>query len=402
MRKRTRGEPPALVTGNDVWVFQTTSMSQPTTTLSSYTYTGSCDYEEMNDFVTPNFRKRIAAGELIISPMSYSQYRRTVGSGHSCKYVTNPGNIKTWTRDGTANWTQVVCDLGRAPVYTKPVTSTLSDANLALEALSRVDPTAYSLMEDVLEIKSNLHSLISPLSGINDIVKKFPRQPGRGTTSAWLKYRFEILPLYGTVSSLIGACTKPWKRLEAGVRLRASSTSSDNQHVTGNFWDSPHNNLFTVHHSKSVYRRCVVFYKLRTPSAGLAQTLGTRCKDLPVGVWNTVSLSFMVDRFFDVSTYLKAVANMADPNVSVEGSCIVDRSNEIISKQLFQQHYDSTYTVASGPVVDEYKNVNRYSAPSPLALLNPFVSLDFRPKELISTATKAADLAALVFQRLAK
>lgn len=60
-----------------------------------------------------------------------------------------------------------------------------------------------------------------------------------------------------------------------------------------------------------------ILYSVSNPLQGFRFKYGLRNKDIPVTIWAVVPYSFMIDRVFHISAALRAVTNLADPDVHI-------------------------------------------------------------------------------------
>lgn len=377
-----------------------------TEVIDSVSYDDKSDYTVMTDVVTPNFRRRIKAGELILNPMS--KVRTIVeipdGSSRACTSVdpSKGGNLcykSTQFYGGPCNLSKYYLDLGKGPELPSLEPMVDSDAQLLLAAVSRVDPTAFHTMEDVLQLRQFSQSILHPIEGMKKVVWKLKshRQSTRnlGVAEAWAKYRFEFLPLLGTAEALIRTALGHTVSLKKDIRLRSTAITAGNDRKCGVYYNDTGQYGWNVDLTQVIRKRAVVFYKLRTDHAGLSQTLGTRFKDLPTGMWNIVPYSFIIDRVINISQFLTAVSNLCDPTIMLEGACITTKDYVRSSIQLSTDISPArTYTFETKPVTvitDSHTRTieNPYTAASPL-------SLDLRPLDLVKNMSRATDLLALI------
>jgi len=414
-RARSKGIPPQSLRRTSNLSYKIVGQAAVSTDSVHY-YPGPCsNYVTMVDETHPGFFKAIKNGDLILGPLSLRKLTRTVPDGFSASYLSKPAEIEYWSRTGTANWTAAMLAIS-SPVYDPPAFLGLkSDDQLYIDALAAVDPTDFHMMEDVLQMTQFFESLTKPFREMLGVVRrvrsggkflvlghKDARQILNTATNAWLTYRFELIPMYNTIIGLIKGQSRPWKKLKKGVRLRASASSRAYETIIGSYWNPSQHEQFSVKHLERREKRAIVFYQLNMERAGIAQTYGTRLKDLPVGMWNVVRLSFMLDRVINITGYISAVVNACDANIRYEGSCLVDRSWKDLEIRLLKHYYDTTYVVSTQPVREITETVNRSIGPNSVAALIDPRKLDFRLKDLANSATKVADLVSLLYQSMSK
>lgn len=413
MRTRSKGTPPS--TESRSYTGRYVVYNSNGTLFSDNTYSGNVtdakdsDLKTMYDDPHPGFFTRISKGELVISPMvsswkrvscppGYSESGTQVGVAPYYRY----GNV---TGSGTRNYSYGYVSSLSLPAL--PVLNVLSDGQLALNAWSNVDAPKTEHIEDLLTWRQTLKSLrTGPLTYMKEVSDNV-RERGitLGTAGAWLTYRNTILPTFGLVQDGFASLYTQGKKLNKDVRLRASAKSSDRYGVSNQVnrgYLSYPGLIYDVYREKSVEKRVVLYYKLKAPRSGFKEDWGLRFKDLPVGFWNVVRLSYIIDRVYDISSYLQAMTNILDPNIVYEGGCVTT-----CTKSLERYHctrYDNgpgnwAGTISGAPYEVEEKTIVRTLANPPYSYLNPS-NIDFRPKGLVSDVTKTMDLVALVVQSL--
>lgn len=413
MRTRNKGTAPASETRN--YTGRYVVYNSNGTVYSDDTYSGNVTDAKDSDFTTmtddphPGFFTRISKGELVVSPMVSSWRRVSCPPGYSESGVQvgvapyyRYGNM---TGSGTRNFSYGFFSSLTLPAL--PSLSVLSDGQLALNAWSNVDAPKTRHIEDLLQWRDTLNSLRKgPLTYMREVVDDCKsRGITLGTTGAWLTYRNSILPTFGLVKDGLASLYTAGKKLNKDIRLRASAKSSDRYKVFSVVncgYASYPGKIYDVSREKSIEKRVVLYYKLKAPRSGFKEDWGLRFKDLPVGFWNVVRLSYMVDRVYDISSYLNAMTNILDPNIVYEGGCVTT-----CTKSLERYHctrYDNgpgnwAGTISGAPYEVESKDIVRTLVSPPYSYLNPS-NIDFRPKGLVSDVTKTMDLVSLVAQGL--
>jgi hypothetical protein len=373
--------------------------------VSYVSYDEKYDHTVMHDTVTPNFNKRIRAGELILNPMSKVRTIVEIPSGASSSIDRYDSSVNTCYAQthrhlGPANISFYHLDRGLGPEELPLLEPTVdSDEQLLTAAVSGVDPTSYSVMEDVLQLRQFMESILHPIRGMKRVTDQMrshnQRTRSLGAAGAWAKYRFEFLPLLGTAEALIRTALDPAKGLKKDVRLRSTATSGGNDHKAGSVQYS--NGMTWTHDLTEVVRkRAVVFYKLHSDHNGLSQSLGTRFKDLPTGMWNVVPYSFIIDRVINISQFLTAVTNLCDPSISFEGACITTKRYNRSLLQVTRRDFSTSYGMVfdGKPMISVVDSTQRVLY-DPYVALSP-LNLDFKPLDLVKNMTYATDLLALI------
>lgn len=371
--------------------------------------------ESMDDVVTFNYKELIARGAVINNPCLYA-----------CRTVTSTGTgYSNVVKDNGEGWnaygplTQRRLNVDNAKVtalWSANVPDLILNTSVSRAkqlAISNMDTTPYAFGEDAFEIRETLKFLRNPLSSLSNLGKTFSKhkkstlkgmrlksikEKAEAVASVWLQYQFAASPLVRSVQDGLEAYaykepTKP-ERLVA----RGFSKDADHQEVSGvsylaggvrHYWDLGHSKSEDVHAS--------ILYEVSNPRTDMNWRLGFRAKDLPSTLWQVVPLSFMIDRLLDVSSFIEGVINLADPNVKVLAASVREKTEYTTSKQLTNQTYSGwTSSDIQGEVFSETQFEYRR---------NPWIPSvsdtvpGFTPKNLVDTATKMADLTALVIAR---
>lgn len=368
------------------------------------TYLGSGEFTTMVDEVTPNFRKRMNSGELIINPM-VKTYVKRLASGGSSFSCTVPDH--TWTITSGGNTTAGFIErpgMG-GPSYPPPKPTVLSDEAMVREALAKIDPTQFAFMEDVLSLKQVVQTFTTFVQTASKIFQKMiDRAAITSISDAWLTYRFELFPLYNSlVDAINGYLKKANQRNEAKIRLRATAISIADDSLSGSFLNANGTVRYTVADSRTTSKRCVVYYRLQSPRAGFAQTYGLRFKDLPGGLWNVVTLSFMIDRIYDISSFIKSLMNSLDCNIVLEGACITEKTS-VLQQYTCTDHYESAsvHYIVGCPGVQIITLTTSRRRVNPSGIGYRVDLLPFDPNGLTSSLSRALDLLALIFSGLGR
>jgi hypothetical protein len=114
-------------------------------------------------------------------------------------------------------------------------------------------------------------------------------------------------------------------------------------------------------------------------------------------MWAVMPYSFVIDRFLNVSNFIRGAENLLDPNVEILGAWVTTKKERTVStgvRTIVESGYTST--IVPDDIVDKTFDYNR-------SVWNPSV-VDIIPplnlRGLVDTATKTADLCALIVQNL--
>lgn len=361
----------------------------------------------MSDVVTPNFRAKLRKGDIINNNcvLKVSDVQMASGSTHY-KQKGGSSNPTEYTLDGH------VCDYrmrARGVGYLGSGDDGASERRAKLKALANIDSTPYAFGEDIGELGSTFRLIRNPLTSISKLTRSLRRAVkkkrkrrkdlgqvvrndyyslSRDIAEVYLQYQFAFSPLVRSVHSAIEAYH--YKKPSFPTRLTARGFDSGTSEKSDSVKVS--NSLFTRSATSETQHHASILYEVRNPVRGLTWRLGLRAKDLPTTAWQLMPLSFMVDRLIDVQSFSKAIINLGDPKVKILAASITSKVSSSKSMLLTEEE-DSGWSRSGtvGPQILEEFTYNR-------SVWHPSVEdviPEFTPGELISSATKIADLVAL-------
>lgn len=310
-------------------------------------YLVSNNSEWMSDFVVENYKKLIASGAIINNPCSMYRYTMKSDNAGHVRYDLGSKGFNT-TGPTTAHYattlnfstTSATIDLDGA------------EARCKLVALAGIDSTPYAFGEDALELRETIRFVKNPVASLKRLSASFRnayydllRIRSSGThkgmklwqyfrkedigllpskvdaaliakahAQVWLSYRFALAPLVRSSLDAISAYaiktpSPPDRRTSDGVFSISDTDISPNVVYSGKHYYEKD--------SKSVDGHAYIMYQVDNPIYDWKYRLGLRAKDIPATIWQIVPYSFMVDRLLDVSSFAKAVTNLADPSVKI-------------------------------------------------------------------------------------
>lgn len=357
----------------------------------------------MEDVVTPNFRRRIQEGELILNPMSHNNFRVSCGGGSITWTEAPPGKHTEYIYATTGSMTRrVVHNNGHALASCFDEYLNARDVAVRtarLNALSNIDSTPYEFMEDLFELKSTFQALQGLCyaganiaaryeASVQYLVKK-GQEPGRAAANAWLGAKYGYVPIVRSIINLLDSLNNkrtPPRRRRAYGSASGSANKSLNTTVNG----------LTVHSIQEVQisARAGIFYQMRNPIYDTYWKYGLRLKDVPRTVWAIVPLSFVVDRFVDISSAINAFININDPNLEILGGYATVEEDWSRMYQLTNAVQAGWTASVSGDSVNESRKVKQRSLWTPtIADIVPPIHGDLDFAHMV-------DLIALVAQRL--
>jgi len=356
------------------------------------------DYQAMDDEPHKNYRSRIKAGELIIGNLYAITHSESCGGGSINASFSGGGSwhLQPNSLDKMSATRWAFQTYGKPDI---PSPSLHLDAeDIKLQCLANVDPGQFDFTEDFLSMRENLAMLRNPLEGFKDVVDFYrARRYFKSGASAWAYYRFAATPFLRSIHELYESFHTQNKHVKPFVRLRAQANGKDAATVSGNYTVGD----ITYAGSKewSIEIKAGLFYKVTKPRSGLAYKYSLRYKDLPAGFWAVVPYSFMIDRIFSVSNLSKAVMNITDPTVIVEGGYVTTKTTGTDKVRVVSRAPSGGWTfVVNGDTVQTYNKDVRRELWTPTLSSLPIPSVNF--KGLVSDATRIADLAALIIQRV--
>lgn len=334
---RYRQKPIQATTGvYEQWTVATNPPGPPVLNYRSGTQILTEGSDEMWDVTVPDYRKRVNAGEIIINPMVRKKYSFKCGGG-SVIQDEQSGSKRHLYTTGTGSLIRTGIDAGQVvypvlPSYDRDKIVAMAKAN----AIANIDKVPYPFLEDVLEIKETLNFIRHPLGEIADIsdaARKFRRRrfgeammsSADALSSAWLKYRFAISPLLRSISQGMdalkdGFVNAPPRQIARGKN--SVNYAASDRYVAGTY------NKYMVTRTLNYTARAGIIYDNTNPCDTWKEALGLRFKDLPLGMWNIISLSFMLDRVWNVSTMIKGLTNLSDPTIKILGGWITVTEEE--------------------------------------------------------------------------
>lgn len=288
------------------------------------------EYRVMNDVVVPQYLQRSARGEVFVNEMtSYRTVREepsgTPGSFHdTILYAPNtcllnftyPGGFNTYHAFGY-NENALVKHLDVPLDIQSAFESTATEARAGV-----ADPT-FAGATFVAEIGDALKLFTSPVRSLEQLFHralKDKRRKGnprvRNSTlfqflsDNWLYYRYGIMPIVYDLEDASDALTtlEGWSSPRFVSRGRQTLTGNNLETQVGSpsvAWNISRD----VETSREVTVRTGVLYELAEDN-----TFGVTLGDVPSALWEIVPFSFVVDWFWNVSDYIRAIS----PKVGVK------------------------------------------------------------------------------------
>lgn len=370
----------------------------------------------MSDIVTPNFKERIASGQIINNPMTKTVHTRSGGGG---TYIqTYLGEVVEVTGPGSLTQTYLTI-LGSAAIGS-PVDGNVVIARAKQLAIANIDKAPYQFLEDQLEFQKTLDFLKNPFSDAADLAENFQYKRRtnlrhgmsllNATSKAWLTYRYALRPIVISISNI-------WRSYEDGVIARATGLpelgSFSSTRRTARGYDTltrtyagnvsngtaTNGNTFYRELDTSFSCRAGIIYEVSNPISSFSEKHGLRLKDLPANLYNIMPYSWVLNRFIDIESAINGMMNLADPKVNIlTGWTVTDEHRRSLDRFIERHLTNYTFSVSADNLTENYdQKVRNPWAPS----FNDTLP-HFTPMRALKDAAFITDLASLVVKRLTK
>lgn len=293
--------------------------------------------EVMTDIVTPGFERLSREGSIIINPMT------TVRRAGLDQPFTGRQYLQTrsgYTPSGstylvTVDQTNVLpSPHGFEPVQTIAPLSEKVIAQASNEALAAARQRSAESLIDLFEIKQTMGMITKNVQNIADLIQmgrlrslKMKRVRGTkikirdhtGRTVAgraadasglWLEYHYGWVPLMLSIKGAIEALSEQVKPLRQTFRGSDSSSDELVTSVLQPFYSSLDPTKLLGQSERKITQNVVVRARagvITEYQATLLGRLGLELTDLPAAGYDLVKLSFLLDWFWDLNTFIKAI-----------------------------------------------------------------------------------------------
>lgn len=392
-------------------------------------------YKVIDDVVTDNYRARIARGEIIMNPVDMAK-EEISASGLGNWLRTRDSNGELYTYDGSVT-AYLIGLVGGTNTRKAPNASLSLDEHnrrrhaSRFQAISRIDPSPYAFMEDLLEIRETLKFIRNPFGALRKLSVRFrkdvnkarqartrrlplngydlsrfnrnklslPQRPDsiqKIAASTWLEYRFAVRPLVQSAFNLALALKAEHIRPPVRKIARGKSIRIDGSVGSAGSLGSSFKVLFFKQDSIYLGYSSGVIYEVPNPANVTRYHLGLRTSDIPLGLWAIMPYSFMVDRVVDISGMIRGLTNLTNPNVKVlSGWTTYTRysNREVTATGVIQSGWSS---VVTGDTTSH--TLGDFTRELWLPVLSD-TDPPFNLGGLVDDATKIADGFALIAQR---
>lgn len=390
-------------------------VNQDGATIYSVAQLQSSKVETMTDTVTPGFQERIANGEIINNPMTFTSSSECVSEESAVLTDTNIVDPSKVNHSASGNVTKQFLEYAYSPWIGNPL-DPLTEGNLAdvarQKCLAFVDRTPVALAEDLGEIRETIQFLKSPIQSLERLTKAFvdnknalkylkkahPLEFAQAMADLWKTYRFAVAPLMRSVVDVLElAANKPPnrpKRQRASGRSRKTDESVEPRvyRATPSWMSQVY-----VYHAlgyRELNFHATILYEVSNPLEDWKWKLGLRLKDLPTTGWELLPYSFMVDRLLDIRSFFAGAINVLDPNVTFLAGSTTKRDLSQYTYSLVHTEYAGLTREISKPDFVQYEDfVMTRSVWNP-SFFDAIPS--FTPRGLVKDLTSILDLLAIL------
>lgn len=264
------------------------------------------EFQTTTDVVTPGFRARIARGDIINNYFeSVTEKKSNTLSGAKVTRTSGSGSqIKTW------EWSQAYADTIAPADYWCDISQGMAEA--CTEAAARVARPDVDGMVELGEIRETLSlfnrdawKLRNKLEaeyrkathyGYSRHVSRFDFVAGE-----WLRLRYGVMPLVRSMWNILveGARVVAQRETARGYATMAGDDSGYAGKITGGFWVVEST---WQRHWNAAIRAGILYEYERWRSA-----IGIELDEIPSAAWELTRLSFVVDWFWNVGNYIRAI-----------------------------------------------------------------------------------------------
>lgn len=360
----------------------------------------------LDDTVTPCFKQLISKGVVINNPCKiYHWTSSSHGESHltfiwkadTAYWFTYEGGSGTRSQGGAAF-------IGNQQANIDVKASRKATA----ECIAQVNATPYAFGEDVGEIFETIKFVRNPFTSLNELAKSFSKEVNnwhdkkrktktraKAIADVYATYQWAFKPLVRSAYDAADAYTQPQKG-SYDVRHTARGFES----VKGSSSDTVEDGAgrtFYVSGTKEIDSHASLLYRVTNPIRDHAYKLGLRPRDIPETLWQLFPYSFMIDRVVDVSSFVRGFTNLTAPEVEILAGSIRTKTTLLDTVQL-ATYEDPLWTIEV--LADEYreKRFTYNRRPWTPSVFDSVPNSDIA--NLVNSASKIADLGALILQRL--
>jgi hypothetical protein len=355
------------------------------------------DRTTTGDFVTPNYRKRSAKGEVIMNPYSSTTNRQTShgGSPYVLTSLSNP--TQGYAGEHSRFFEPWMSQALNGPPPIRDILSGELIGRMTNECATRVSSergrSQNNLWESLAEIDQTIGLLKNPLGAfqkfynrnLTKVARKrnnpdAPREAAEAAANAWLQVQYGLKPLINDVNAILKGIKKANRTSRVTTRASLSENAQEIELVQ--FRRSGFNFDVRIQYSDTIVIRAM---SLDEVYDDIGSNIGFTSKGLITLPWELIPYSFVADWFVNTGEFLGALA----PAFTTKqlGSCIVTRrvqsSDAILENNFLDGGFASSFSldVPMSGGFSCYRNTTSRTAglPAPVLQLkhgNPFKSVE--------------------------
>jgi len=276
------------------------------------------EFEAMSDVVVPNFKARVAKGEVFVNQMTKTKYDRSLDlSGMSYHVVRTAAGSKPCQYRQDWGTSPHCLSFHVAPVnHIGPKFNYGNLRTLAgTQAAANVDDPTFEGAVFLAELRETIQFLRNPISSWQKFLKTARKKHAKSgqknkelfyfIADNWLTYRYAVRPIVSDCQNAIKAIEevvsghRPKRQTARGYAADYSTDSYTNDIVKSNGSTV----RYTHETKRDINVRAGVLYEYsRSPD-----TFGVRLQDVPSAAWEVVPWSFVVDWFVNIGSYISAI-----------------------------------------------------------------------------------------------
>jgi len=368
--------------------------------------------ETMVDSVTPGFRRKSKAGDVIVKPYWHFRETYTADGNHAASLSIAPSCSSPQTfNEERIDGPYALFASGFGDKFEPPALLLQSDIDKAVlvaasQAWSDANDHDASVLQDIAEWRQTASMLGTPTKMGSRLLNSFSKGSGRaskllrlGTSGAevandlWLQWRFGVRPLVSTLDGVVKAlgrldARRRWtargKYVLRDTRLQSGSTNAWN---VGWNWSTTCTDVCTI--------RAGILLEEHTT---LANNLGVDASGMLSLPWELVPFSFVADWFTNVGKFIEGLAPFLLKTPLASWWTVSKERTSRYQVGSSWNNSPSTYTLTRSP--SGVFTGNTLEKQRFLALPGP--SITFRPQSISNVLhdLRAIDSAALVFQKI--
>jgi hypothetical protein len=280
------------------------------------------EFRSISDVVVKNFRKRSAAGEVFVNPMSSLKTTRSVTLSARHHHLPYPAGTPSSSKQCTYKYEQsktpdpdglnaAGAPTGHLSPYMGSVQNLINLASTT--AAANVDNPTFHGATFIAELRETLGFLRNPLGAFNKQLEDYRwrkrarkslnhKTTGEYIRDNWLSYRYAVRPLVQDIQNAAEAVARtvldnePLRQTARGYASESGETEQTG--AISSLYDH------TTRTVKTVSVRAGILYEIsRDPN-----TFGMTVPDIPVALWEAIPYSFVADWFLNIGSFIQAIS----------------------------------------------------------------------------------------------